>query len=61
MHTVRIVVVGAGLSGLYAAYLLERQGITDYCECRRSPGKRDLFSALGCAHQNRTESWLRYH
>lgn len=30
MHTVRIAIVGAGLSGLYAAYLLERQGITDY-------------------------------
>ena len=30
MHTVRIAVVGGGLSGLYAAYLLERQGITDY-------------------------------
>lgn len=30
MHTVRIAVVGGGLSGLYAAYLLERRGITDY-------------------------------
>lgn len=30
MNTVRIAIVGAGLSGLYAAYLLERQGITDY-------------------------------
>lgn len=30
MHSVRIAVVGGGLSGLYAAYLLERQGITDY-------------------------------
>ena len=30
MHTARIVIVGAGLSGLYAAYLLERQGIHDY-------------------------------
>ena len=30
MQVVRIAIVGAGLSGLYAAYLLERQGIRDY-------------------------------
>lgn len=30
MQSTRIVIVGAGLSGLYAAYLLERQGISDY-------------------------------
>lgn len=30
MRNARTVIVGAGLSGLYAAYLLERQGIQDY-------------------------------
>lgn len=30
MHTARIAIVGAGLAGLYAAYLLEQRGITDY-------------------------------
>jgi monoamine oxidase len=30
LRTARIAIVGAGLSGLYAAYLLERQGIRDY-------------------------------
>lgn len=30
MNTTRIAIVGAGLSGLYAAYLLERSGIQDY-------------------------------
>lgn len=30
MNTVRIAIIGGGLSGLYAALLLERQGITDY-------------------------------
>lgn len=30
MRSTRVVIVGAGLSGLYAAYLLERQGISDY-------------------------------
>lgn len=30
MQTIRIAIVGAGLSGLYAAYLLEQQGIKDY-------------------------------
>lgn len=30
MHTARIAIVGAGLSGLYAAWLLQRRGIRDY-------------------------------
>ena len=30
MQTARIAIVGAGLSGLYAAWLLERRGIRDY-------------------------------
>ena len=30
MRHVHTVIVGAGLSGLYAAYLLERQGRQDY-------------------------------
>ena len=30
MPTARIAIVGAGLSGLYAAYLLEQQGVQDY-------------------------------
>lgn len=41
-HTARIVIVGAGLSGLYAAYLLARQGVTDYVvlEAREASGGR---------------------
>jgi monoamine oxidase len=30
LHTSRIAIVGAGLAGLYAAYLLEQRGINDY-------------------------------
>ncbi|NDP63617.1 FAD-dependent oxidoreductase [Polaromonas sp.] len=42
MQTARIAIVGAGLSGLYAAYLLEQQGIQDYVllEARDSLGGR---------------------
>ena len=42
MQTTRIAIVGAGLSGLYAAYLLEQQGIKDYVllEARDSLGGR---------------------
>ena len=42
MQTAHIAIVGAGLSGLYAAYLLEQQGINDYVllEARDSLGGR---------------------
>ena len=41
-QTTRIVIVGAGLSGLYAAYLLQQQGIGDFVvlEARDQPGGR---------------------
>lgn len=42
MHTSRIAIVGAGLAGLYAAFLLEQRGITDYVvlEARERVGGR---------------------
>ncbi len=42
MPTARIAIVGAGLSGLYAAYLLEQQGVQDYVllEARNTLGGR---------------------
>jgi monoamine oxidase len=42
LQTTRIAIVGAGLSGLYAAYLLEQQGIKDYVllEARDTLGGR---------------------
>ena len=42
VRNVRIAIVGAGLSGLYAAWLLERHGIHDYVllEARDVPGGR---------------------
>ena len=39
MHSVRIAIVGGGLSGLYAAYRLEQQGFTDYVLLE----SRDIF------------------
>ncbi|MGV3655383.1 MAG: FAD-dependent oxidoreductase, partial [Noviherbaspirillum sp.] len=50
MRTARIAIVGAGLSGMYAAYLLERKGIRDYIvlEARDIPGGRIAsFDASG--------------
>ena len=42
--TARVAIVGAGLSGLYAAYRLQQIGITDYVvlEARQAPGGRIL-------------------
>lgn len=42
MHSARIAIVGGGLSGVYAAWLLERAGITDYVmlEARAALGGR---------------------
>jgi monoamine oxidase len=51
MQTARIAIVGAGLSGLYAAFLLEQQGIRDYVllEARESVGGR-ITSAPASPH-----------
>lgn len=44
MNNARVAIVGAGLSGLYAAYRLQQMGITDYVvlEARQEPGGRIL-------------------
>lgn len=48
MHVTRFAIIGAGLSGLYAAYLLERQGVRDYVvlEARERPGGRIATMAV---------------
>jgi monoamine oxidase len=59
MQTVRIAIVGAGLSGLYAAWLLQRQGISDYVviEARNGPGGRIAgFTAPDTASSEPTAS-----
>jgi monoamine oxidase len=47
MRTPRIAIVGGGLSGLYAAYLLQQQGIGDYVlfEARETTGGRILSTS----------------
>lgn len=56
MQTTRIAIVGAGLSGLYAAYLLEDQGIKDYVllEARDSLGGR--IASVAASGQPATEA-----
>jgi monoamine oxidase len=51
MQTARIAIVGAGLSGLYAAYRLEQSGIRDYVllEAREALGGRILSVAPAVA------------
>lgn len=39
MQTTRIAIVGASLSGLYAAYLLERKGVRDAAFWAPSPAR----------------------
>ncbi|WP_205816781.1 FAD-dependent oxidoreductase [Burkholderia sp. Ac-20345] len=52
MQTARIAIVGAGLSGLYAAFLLEQQGVSDYVllEARDVPGGRIASVPLRAAY-----------
>ncbi len=47
----KIAIIGGGLSGLYAAYLLEQQGITDYVllEARDVLGGRISSASIGSA------------
>ncbi|MDZ5460740.1 flavin monoamine oxidase family protein [Azohydromonas lata] len=51
MQTARIAIVGAGLSGLYAAFLLAQKGITDYVllEARDTLGGR-IASTTASGH-----------
>ncbi|NOV24218.1 amine oxidase [Cupriavidus necator] len=51
MHSTKIAIVGAGLSGLYAATLLRQSGIDDYViiEARSVPGGR-ILSGLSRGH-----------
>lgn len=41
-HSSRVIIIGAGLAGLYAAWLLERRGMRDYLvlEAQSDPGGR---------------------
>jgi monoamine oxidase len=50
MNRARIAIIGGGISGLYAAYLLESHGIHDYVlfEARERLGGRALSVALEC-------------
>ena len=45
MSQARFAIIGGGISGLYAAYLLESQGISDYVlfEARERLGGRALW------------------
>lgn len=48
MPSARVAIVGGGLSGLYAAYLLEKQGVEDYVllEARTALGGRILSAGI---------------
>lgn len=49
MNTTRVVIIGGGLSGLYAAWLLEQRGLRDYVllEAREALGGRILPLRIG--------------
>jgi monoamine oxidase len=62
MHTAQIAIIGGGLSGLYAAFLLEQQGMRDYVllEARDGIGGR-IASAAPLEHSGRFDlgpSWF---
>ena len=59
MNKASVVIIGAGLSGLYAAYLLEKQGIQDYVvlEARSRLGGRLLAEAAGDARFDLGATW----
>lgn len=59
MNETSIVIIGAGLSGLYAAYLLEKHGIHDYVvlEARQRLGGRLLSEELGGARFDLGATW----
>ncbi|WP_407713716.1 flavin monoamine oxidase family protein [Comamonas testosteroni] len=59
MKEASVVIVGAGLSGLYAAYLLEKQGIHDYVilEARSRLGGRLLSETSGEARFDLGATW----
>ncbi|WP_404364930.1 flavin monoamine oxidase family protein [Marinobacter sp.] len=56
MQTAQVAIVGAGLAGLYAAFLLEQKGIRDYVllEARDIPGGR--IASTSAAGQSSSES-----
>ncbi|HDR9502531.1 MAG TPA: FAD-dependent oxidoreductase [Paraburkholderia sp.] len=58
MRTAHIAIVGAGLSGLYAAFLLEQRGIRDYVllEARDVPGGRIASASRRPPHGTTTAS-----
>ena len=59
MNRVSVVIVGAGLSGLYAAHWLEQQGIQDHVllEARSRLGGRLLSESVGDARFDLGATW----
>lgn len=56
VSSARIAIVGGGLAGLYAAYLLEQRGITDYMLLEARPALGGRVQSLSPQGPNSTES-----